>query len=78
MSEPSNKPDSAEKPETPGQKRERHKAMTLGIVLGGVIGVTLGLIVVSTYRGCTAEKHSPPEAPIKALPPRPVKTTPTT
>jgi hypothetical protein len=34
------------------------------------------MIVISVYRGCTAETYSQPEAPIKALPPRPV-TTPT-
>ena len=82
MSEPTKQPDADKlKPspplETPAERREKRRAMTIGIVAGGFIGVTLGLLIIAVYRGCNAEQHSPPEAPIKALPPRSAKPSPT-
>lgn len=79
VSEPTKRPDAASPSpptETPAERRDKRRAMMIGTVVGGVIGVTLGLLILAVYRGCTAERHPPPEAPIKLLPPRPTNPTP--
>lgn len=62
------------KPETVTARREQRRTTAVGIAVGGVIGVTLGLLVVSMIRGCGSDEvELPPEAPIKLIPPRPVR-----
>jgi hypothetical protein len=73
--QPESKPDSTSRPKpepivSAAERRATRQSIAIGIVLGGVIGISLGLWIVSWFRPAPDYGDVPLE-PIRVLPPRP-------